>query len=81
MNRKLRFGMVGGGRGALIGPVHRLAAIMDGKAELVAGAFASDPARSRASGADLLLVGEVQLIGSEEFCGQCGIFCHSLRKK
>lgn len=55
MNRKLRFGMVGGGRGALIGPVHRLAAIMDGKAELVAGAFASDPARSRASGADLLL--------------------------
>src|SRR5664280_1293349 len=46
-----------GGRrpGALIGPVHRLAAIMDGKAELVAGAFASDPARSRASGADLLL--------------------------
>ena len=55
MNRKLRFGMIGGGRGAFIGAVHRLAAIMDGKAELVAGAFSSDPARSRASGADLLL--------------------------
>ena len=55
MNRKLRFGMIGGGRGAFIGAVHRLAAIMDGKAELVAGAFSSDPVRSQASGADLLL--------------------------
>jgi predicted dehydrogenase len=55
MNRKLRFGMVGGGRGAFIGAVHRLAAIMDGKAELIAGAFSSDAARSAASGADLLL--------------------------
>jgi predicted dehydrogenase len=53
--RKLRFGMIGGGRGAFIGAVHRLAAAMDGKAELAAGAFSSDPARSRASGADLLL--------------------------
>jgi predicted dehydrogenase len=55
MKRKLRFGMIGGGRGAFIGAVHRLAAIMDGQAELVAGAFSSDPARSQASGADLLL--------------------------
>jgi len=55
MNRKLRFGMIGGGRGAFIGAVHRLAAQMDGKAELVAGAFSSDAARSRASGADLFL--------------------------
>jgi predicted dehydrogenase len=55
MKRKLRFGMIGGGRGAFIGAVHRLAAIMDGQAELVAGAFSSDPTRSRASGADLLL--------------------------
>jgi len=47
--------MIGGGRGAFIGAVHRLAAAMDGKAELVAGAFSSVPARSRASGADLLL--------------------------
>jgi predicted dehydrogenase len=55
MNRKLRFGMIGGGRGAFIGAVHRIAAQMDGKAELVAGAFSSDPARSKASGADLFL--------------------------
>jgi predicted dehydrogenase len=55
MNRKLRFGMVGGGRGAFIGAVHRLAAQMDGAAELVAGAFSSDPGRSQASGRDLLL--------------------------
>ncbi len=55
MNRKLRFGMIGGGRGAFIGAVHRIAAQMDAKAELVAGAFSSDPARARASGADLFI--------------------------
>jgi predicted dehydrogenase len=55
MRRKLRFGMIGGGRGAFIGAVHRIAAAMDGQAELVAGAFSSDAARSRASGADLFL--------------------------
>jgi predicted dehydrogenase len=55
MNRKLRYGMIGGGRGAFIGAVHRIAAQMDGQAELVAGAFSSDPARSAASGADLFL--------------------------
>lgn len=47
--------MIGGGRGAFIGAVHRIAAAMDGKAELVAGAFSSDAARSQASGADLFL--------------------------
>jgi len=47
--------MIGGGRGAFIGAVHRIAAIMDGKAELIAGAFSSDAARSKASGADLFL--------------------------
>ncbi len=55
MNRKLRFGMIGGGRGAFIGAVHRIAAQMDGKAELVAGAFSSDSARAKASGADLFI--------------------------
>lgn len=55
MNRKLRFGMIGGGRGAFIGAVHRIAAAMDGQAELVAGAFSSDAERSRASGEDLFL--------------------------
>jgi predicted dehydrogenase len=47
--------MVGGGRGAFIGAIHRIAAAMDGKAELAAGAFSSDADRSRASGADLML--------------------------
>jgi predicted dehydrogenase len=55
MTRKLRYGMIGGGRGAFIGAVHRIAAQMDGQAELVAGAFSSDPARSAASGEDLFL--------------------------
>jgi predicted dehydrogenase len=55
MRRKLRFGMIGGGRGAFIGGVHRIAAAMDGRAELVAGAFSSDAARSKASGEDLFL--------------------------
>ena len=55
MNRKLRFGMIGGGRGAFIGGVHRIAAQMDGQAELVAGAFSSDAGRSKLSGADLFL--------------------------
>jgi predicted dehydrogenase len=47
--------MVGGGRGAFIGGVHRIAAQLDGEAELVAGAFSADPTRSRESGADLYL--------------------------
>ncbi len=55
MNRKLRFGMIGGGRGAFIGAVHRIAAQMDGQAELVAGAFSSDSERSKLSGADFFL--------------------------
>ena len=46
----LRLGMVGGGPGAFIGPVHRIAAAMDGHFLLVAGAFASDPQRSVAAG-------------------------------
>ncbi|WP_407351679.1 Gfo/Idh/MocA family protein [Luteimonas sp. R10] len=58
IGRKLRFGMVGGGRGAFIGAVHRIAAQMDGQAELVAGAFSSDPRRSRDSAADLFVAAE-----------------------
>ena len=45
--RKIRMGMVGGGRGAFIGGVHRMAAALDGQIELVCGAFSSDPQRSR----------------------------------
>src|SRR6476659_9853671 len=55
MSRKIRYGMVGGGRGAFIGAVHRIAAAMDQQIELVCGAFSSDPARSKASGVDLFL--------------------------
>jgi len=55
MNRKLRMGMVGGGRGAFIGGVHRIAAGMDGLIELTCGAFSSEPGKSKVSGADLML--------------------------
>ena len=48
--RKLRMGMVGGGPGAFIGPVHRIAAELDGRIELVAGAFSQSPERSRIAG-------------------------------
>ena len=51
-------GMVGGGRDSFIGPVHRIAAQMDNKIELVSGAFSSTPERSRLSGEDLLLPSE-----------------------
>lgn len=47
--------MVGGGRGAFIGAVHRIAAAMDGEIELVCGAFSSNPEKSIASGRDLYL--------------------------
>lgn len=55
MKQKIRMGMVGGGAGAFIGGVHRMAAALDGEIELVCGAFSSDPERSRASGAQLAL--------------------------
>lgn len=48
-------GMVGGGEGAFIGAVHRMAAALDGEIELVCGAFSSDAERSRRSGAALHL--------------------------
>ena len=53
--RKLRMGMVGGGRGAFIGAVHRMAAALDGQIELVCGAFSSSPEKSKLSGQDLFL--------------------------
>lgn len=55
MGRKIRMGMVGGGRGAFIGAVHRMAAALDGQIELVCGAFSSDRDRSVDSGRDLYL--------------------------
>lgn len=50
---RIRLGMVGGGRDAFIGAVHRLAARIDGRFEFVAGALSSTPGKARASGADL----------------------------
>lgn len=61
--RKLRMGMVGGGRGAMIGAVHRRAAMLDGGVELVAGAFSSTPEKALESGRDLY-VPEDRIYGS-----------------
>ncbi|MEM7332184.1 MAG: Gfo/Idh/MocA family oxidoreductase [Chloroflexota bacterium] len=55
LNRKIKFGQVGGGRDSFIGAVHRRAALSDGKTELVAGAFSSTPEKAKASGKDLLI--------------------------
>jgi len=55
ISRKLRMGMIGGGPGAFIGEVHRKAARMDGKIELVAGAFDIDPKKSQQMGKELML--------------------------
>lgn len=53
--RRLRMGMIGGGPGAFIGPVHRFAAELDREIELVAGVFSSDPERSRSAAAQYLI--------------------------
>ena len=50
MSRSLGMAMVGGGPGSFIGPVHRMAAELDGRIRLVAGAFSSDAQRSRSAG-------------------------------
>ncbi len=51
--RRIRLGMVGGGQGAFIGAVHRIAARLDDRYELVAGALSSDPDRASASAVEL----------------------------
>lgn len=55
MNRKLRMGMIGGGKNAFIGAVHRIAANMDGLITLSAAALSSDPQRALESGRELFL--------------------------
>ena len=52
LNRKLRFALVGGGQGSFIGRVHSIAAQLDSRAELVAGALSSDPQRAKDSAGD-----------------------------
>lgn len=49
LNRKLRMALIGGGQGSFIGRVHATAAILDNRAELVAGALSSNPERAKAS--------------------------------
>src|SRR3989440_2188345 len=56
--RRLRLGMVGGGPGAFIGAVHRIAARMDDRFELVAGALSSNPKRSQAAALELHIAPE-----------------------
>ena len=55
VTRKLRMGMIGGGPGAFIGAVHRIAANMDGEIQLVCGSFSSDPEKSKQAGESLSL--------------------------
>lgn len=55
MSRKIRVGMIGGGQGAFIGAIHRMAMVLDGQMELVCGAFSSNPEKSKLSGNDLYL--------------------------
>src|SRR5580704_7500723 len=55
LERKLRLGMVGGGEGAFIGAVHRAAARLDDRWELVAGALSSMPEKARSYARELLI--------------------------
>src|SRR5436190_631828 len=55
MNRKLRMGMIGGGKDAFIGSIHRYASNLDGKIELVCGALSINPDIAKESGKDLFL--------------------------
>lgn len=63
ITRKLRMGMIGGGPGAFIGAVHRIAAALDGEIELVCGAFSSDPEKSKQTG-ELLSLPPQRIYGS-----------------
>ncbi|MDB5004615.1 MAG: gfo/Idh/MocA family oxidoreductase [Mucilaginibacter sp.] len=63
---KLRLGMIGGGQGAFIGAVHRIAARIDGDYELVCGAFSSNAEKSKASGIELGLSAERSYASYEE---------------
>ncbi len=66
MKRKLRFGMIGGGKDAFIGSIHRLAANMDGKVELVCGMFSINPDISKESGKELFIVDDRVYTSTDE---------------
>lgn len=55
MKKKIKMGMLGGGPGSFIGPVHRMAANLDGLIELVCGCFSSNPEKSAQTGKELCL--------------------------
>jgi predicted dehydrogenase len=57
-SRRIRLGMVGGGQGAFIGAVHRIASRIDDEYELVAGALSADPKKAKASGEELGLASD-----------------------
>jgi predicted dehydrogenase len=58
LNRKLKMGMIGGGKDAFIGAIHRIAANMDGQIELVCGALSINPEIAKDSGKSLFLAGD-----------------------
>ncbi len=66
MNRKLRMGMVGGGKDAFIGAIHRIAANMDGLIELVCGALSIHPEIAKESGKMLFLPEDRTYLNFEE---------------
>lgn len=65
-HQRIRLGMVGGGQGAFIGAVHRIAARIDDQFELVAGALSSDPERAAASAAEIGISDERSYASFEE---------------
>jgi predicted dehydrogenase len=69
----IRLGMVGGGQGAFIGAVHRMAARLDGHYAFCAGALSSDPERARASGRELGLADDRSYASYQDFvAGESG---------
>ena len=66
MGERVRLGMVGGGQGAFIGAVHRIASRIDDRFTLVAGALSSDPARAAASAAELGIAADRSYASYEE---------------
>ena len=70
MNRKLRMGMVGGGKNAFIGAVHRIAANMDGLIELACGALSASPENAMESGKMLFLPEDRTYLNYEDMIKQ-----------
>jgi predicted dehydrogenase len=66
LQRKLRMGLVGGGQGSFIGRVHSIAACLDNRATVVAGALSSNPERSKASAPDYDIAPERAYASYEE---------------